>query len=232
MQSALREKYRSRSVSAPGSTASIEARVVFESALQHELSQQQNEQSQQESILVDGDLVASSNVSDACKELGQELVAVSTQMGEGNSRIQGIMTRMEAALDQNVDGISEPFFEAIESMVNQRMVDTFINVMTFCIKLVFRYRAASPSTPQDKAIWVTEQVYELMASAYQRYHIYEWIQEQGGWKAVLGLVREKHQTCSDYAPQGGRGFTRRNTALTVGAAFILGAVALGVWYNW
>ena len=167
MQSTLREKYRTRSLSAPGSTESIEARIVFESALERELPQQRRrEQSQQESSVFE----ASPNASIACKELGQELVAVSTQIGETDSRIQEIITRIVTAVfDQNVDGISEPFFEAIESMVNRRVnIDTFINVMVFCIMLVRRYRVASLSSWQDKAVWVTEQVYELMVSAYQR----------------------------------------------------------------
>ena len=230
MQSTLREKY-TRSFSAPESTASIEARIVLESALERELSQphHQQEQSKQESIL-EASSNAIANVT--CKELGQELVAVSTQIGEKDSKRQEIITRIiTAVIEQNVDEISEPFFEAIESMVNRRMnVDTFINVMVFCITLVRRYRAASLSSWQDKAIWVTEQVYELMLSAYQRYHIDDWIQQQGGWTGVLRLVRKKYQTFSDYAI-GGRGFTRRN-AVAAGGIVLIGAVVFAVWYNW
>ena len=229
MQSTLREKY-ARSLSAPESTASVEARIVIESALERELPQQRRkrEHSKQEPAIE-----PSSNASVTCKELGQELVVVSTQIGEKDSlRIQEIITRIITAVtDQNVDGISEPFFEAIESMVNRRMnVDTFIKVMVFCITLVRRYIAASPSSWKDKAVWVTEQVYELMASAYQRYHIDDWIQEQGGWTGVLRLVRKKYQTFSDYAI-GGQGSTRRNAA-TAGAIVVIGAVAFAVWYNW
>lgn len=229
MQSTLREKY-TRSFSAPESTASIEARIVFESALERELSQQhlQQEQSKQESVLE-----ASSNASVTCKELGQELVVVSTQIGKKDGKIQEIITRIIMAVieQNNVDQISEPFFEAIESMVKRRMnVDTFINVMVFCITLVRRYRAASLSSWQDKAVWVTEQVYELMVSAYQRYHIDDWIQEQGGWTGVLKLVRKKYQTFSDYAI-GERGLTRRN-AVAAGAIVLISAVGFAVWYNW
>ena len=225
MQSTLREKY-TRSHSAPESTASIEARIVFESALERELSQQH--QQEQESVLE-----ASLNASVTCKELGQELVVVSTQIDKKDSKIQEIIKRIITAVieQNNVDRISEPFFEAIESMVNRRMnVDTFINVMVFCITLVRRYKDASLSSWQDKAVWVTEQVYELMVSAYQRYHIDDWIQEQGGWTGVLRLVRKKYQTFSDYAI-GRRGLTRRNAG-TAGAIVLISAVAFTVWYNW
>lgn len=230
MQSTLRERYRNRSLSAPGSTTSQEARIVFETALQHAASQQQEQSQQQQSVVVNR--TQSSNVSDACTELGQELVTVSTQIGERDSGIKQIITRIvTAVIDQNVDDISVPFFEAIESIINRRMdIDTFVNVMVFCITLVRRYRAASLSTREDKASWVIEQVSELMASAYQRYHIDDWIQEQGGWMGVLRLVRMKYQTFTDYAIREWN-FTRRQTA-TAGSIVIVSAVAFIVWYNW
>ena len=41
-----------------------------------------------------------------------------------------------------------------------------------------------------------------MATAYQRYHIDDWIQEQSGWTGVLKLVRKKYQTFIHYAIGG------------------------------
>ena len=233
MQSTLRENYRNRSLSAPGGTASSEARIILESAVQHSVvTVSPNLRSQrQESVVVNGQ--STSNNSNVYTELGQELVAVSDQVDERIKEIiRQIITRISAAVsDQDLDGISVPFFEAIESIVKRRInIDTFINVMVFCITLVRRYRATAPSSWQDKAMWMTEQIYELMASAYQRYHIDDWIEEQGGWTGVLRLVREKYQTITDYAI-GRRGSMRQN--LTAGVAVtIVGVVAFTVWYNW
>lgn len=231
MQSTLREKYRSRSLSAPESTTSQEAKIVFESALKHAVRQQQVESTQQavlHAVVNEGE-----SVKEACAELGQELVTVSTQIGESrDSKVVEIITRIiQAAGNQSVDEISTPFFEAIESIVNQRItIDTFVNVMVFCITLVRSYRDASPSSWEDKAVWITEQVSSLMAAAYQRYHIDDWIQEQGGWTGVLRLVRKKYQTFTDYAT-GGQGFTRRQ-AVTAGAGVICIITVAAIWYNW
>lgn len=222
MQSTLRERYRSRSFSAPGSTTSVEARRVFESALRHAASQ--HEEQSQHSIVVNG----SAESSDVCTELGQELVTASSQIDE---KLQQIIKEIVTAVrEQNVD-LSRPFYEAVESIINRKItVDTFINVMVFCITLVRRYKAESPSSWQDKAVWITEQVYELMASAYQRYHIDDWIREQGGWTGVLKLVRTKCQTFTDYAIQPV--FARRQTAVAAGTIVVFGAVGLIIWYNW
>ena len=228
MQSTLREKYRSRSLSAPESTTSQEVKIVFESALQHAVQQQQVESTQQAVVVNEGE-----SVKEACTELGQELVTVSTQIGESrDNKILEIITRIiKAAGNQSVDEISTPFFEAIESIINRRItIDTFVNVMVFCITLVRNYRDASPSSWEDKVVWITEKVSSLMATAYQRYHIDDWIQEQGGWTGVLRLVRKKYQTFTDYAT-GGRRFTRRQAvAASAGVISIIAVVA--IWYNW
>lgn len=224
MQSTLRERY-TRSFSAPESTTSKEARIVIETALQHA----QREQSHRQPVLNGASSVSSE--SETCKELGQELIGVSSQIGERkNSKIQEIITKIVTAVtNEDVGGISEPFFEAVESIINRKVdVDTFINVMVFCITLVRRYRATSPSNMQDRAVWMTEQVYELMTFAYQRYRINDWIQEQGGWKGVLRLVRMRYQTFTDYATQR----LVSNSGATAGAVVLIGTVAFIVWYNW
>jgi len=70
-----------------------------------------------------------------------------------------------------------------------------------------------------------EQICELMESANQRYHIDDWVEEQGGWAGVLRLVREKYQTAIDYAIE--------RWGVTVGVAgAIVGVVAFAIWYNW
>lgn len=226
MQSTLREIYRSRS--APSSIALSEAKIVLESALRQDVAvSQQRPQSLHESVVVNGQ--STSNISNVCTELGQELVAVSDQVDERTQ--ETVVTRIIATTNgQDPDGISKPFFEAIKSMVKRGMnIDTFIDVMVFCITLVRRYRTASSSSWQDKMLWMTEQIYELMASAYQRYHIDQWIQEQGGWTGVLRLVRMKYQTVTDYAI-GRRGSVRQN--VTAGVVVIVGVVAFTIWYNW
>ena len=233
MQETLRERFENRSLSAPGSIVSTEARRVLESALQHGAEPRQSENSQ--SLVVNGE---SSSAIDVYTELGQELVAVSTQLQIGvqdDSRIQEIISRLIAAVvDQDVAEISEPFFDALDSIVLNKKIttDTFINLMIFCIRLIRRYKAESLSSNwKGKAVWITEQIYELIATAYQRYQIDAWIQRQGGWSGVLQLVRTKFQTFTDYAIQG-RGFTKKAGAATAGAFVILGAAAFIVWYNW
>ena len=227
MQSTLRQKY-SRSLSAPESATSQEAKIVFESALRHAVRQHQEESTQQAVVVNKAE-----SVKEACTELGQELVAVSTQIGESrNSKIQEIITRIYAAVGhQSVDEVSTFFFEAIESMVNRKItIDTFVNVMIFCITLVRSYKNASPSSWEDRAVWIVQQVSTLMAAAYQRYHIDDWIQEQGGWTGVLRLVRQKYQTVTDYATRG-RGFTTgKKIAAGAGVTGIIALVA--IWYNW
>ena len=228
MQSTLREKY-SRSLSAPESITSQEAKLVFKSALQHAVRQYQEESTQQTVVVNESEAV------EAYTELGQELVAVSTQIGENrDSKIKEIITRIYAAVShQSIDEVSTPFFEAIESMVNREItVDTFVNVMVFCITLVRSYRNASPTSWEDRTVWIAQQVSILMAAAYQRYHIDDWIQEQGGWTGVLRLVRKKYQTVTDYAT-GGRGFTTgQKVAAGAGVAGIAGIIALvAIWYN-
>ena len=229
MQSTLKAKY-SRSLSVPGNATSNETRIVFESALRRSVSQQRCEQSQQETVLVNRDVGALSNVT-ACEELGGELVTVSTQI-DWSRKIQEIVSTIIGAVsDQNVRGISEPFFQAVESIVNQKVnVDTFVNVTVFCITLIRRYRAASPSSLEDRAEWLTEQVYELMEAAYRRYRIADWIKRQGGWTGVLRLVRKKYQTITDYAT-GGQGFTRQHAAIA-GTVVVSFGVAFMIWYNW
>ena len=228
MQSTLKASY-SRSLSAPGSSTDNEMRIVFESALRRSVSQQRSEQSQQETVL-NRDVEALSNLH-ACEELGGELITVSTQI-DWSEKIQEIVaTIIKAVSDQNLGGISEPFFQAVESIVNRKVnIDTFVNVTVFCVTLVRRYKAASPSSWEHRSAWMTEQVYELMAAAYQRYQIDEWIQRKGGWAGVLRLVRKKYQTITDYAT-GGRGFTRQHAAIA-GTVIISFGVAFTIWYYW
>ena len=229
MQATFKEKFE-RSLSAPGNIVSTEARIVLDSALQHAAQPRQRKHSQ--SVVVNGD--SSSSVSNVCTELGQELVAVSAQIGpqKDDTKIQKIITKITAAIfEQDVDGISKPFFDALDSIVNKKIdTDTFVNLMVFCIKLVRSYKAASLNSWEDKAAWITEQLYGLIATAYQRYHIDNWIQEQGGWSGVLQLVRTKFQTFTDYAI-GGRGLTRKRAA-TAGVIIVFSAAALFIWYNW
>jgi len=194
---------------------------------------QQRQQSEHEII----QSVEDRNVYELAKELNAISDRVSDRLGEQfrqfDESIEGIISekfaRISAAVfDEDLDGISVPFFEAMESIVKLEInVDTFINTMVFCIKLVRRYRKTSPTTFQDKAMWMTEQICELMESAYQRYRIGDWIEEQGGWPGVLRLVRKKYQTITDYGERWG---VNRVTVGVAGA--IVGVVAIAIWYNW
>lgn len=177
----------------------------------------------------------SSNTSNVYEELGQELATISSQIEpvSGGSRMQELITRIMEAVScsENDDGIASTFFEAIESMVtNRRMnLDAFINTMVFCIKLVRRYRAASPSSWEEKSMWMIGQICELIEGAYQRYNIDGWVQEQGGWNNILTQVRTRYRNFYDYAIQPA---CTRQTAVTAGTIIIVTVVAFAIWYNW
>lgn len=168
----------------------------------------------------------------ACTEVGQELRELSGLIerelqGENQSFINQIITILTAIRNQDAT-IWEPFFKALENMISRQVcTKTFVNFTAFGIALVRRYHDESPNSSIH---WVIDIVAELVSSAYERYHIDEWIQEQGGWRGVLQLVRNKYQSFVDYVPVP-RGLELwRQIAVTSGVAIGAIAVGAGVWY--
>lgn len=168
----------------------------------------------------------------ACTEVGQELRELSGLIerelqGENQTFIEQVRHILTAIRNQDTT-IWEPFFKAVENMISKQVcTKTFVNFTAFGIALVRRYNEESPS---NSIHWVIDIVTELVSSAYERYHIDEWIQEQGGWRGVLQLVRNKYQSFVDYVPVP-RGFELwRQIAVTGGVAIGAIAVGAGVWY--
>ena len=130
--------------------------------------------------------------------------------------------------NQSVDETAPAFLDAIESIAKRRItIYSFVNVVAFSITLVRSYRDESPRTLEGKAVWITKQVFILMAAAYHKYHIdSDRIQEQSGWTGVLRL---EYQTFTDYATGG-----QRRQAVAVGAGMICIITTVGlaaIWYN-
>ena len=168
----------------------------------------------------------------ACTEVGQELSNLSGLIekelqGENQSFIVQVRNILTAIRNQDIT-IWEPFFKAVETLISRQVcTKTFINFTVFGIALVRRYNDESPNSSID---WVIDVVAELVSTAYERYHINEWIQEQGGWRGVLQLVRNTYQSFVDYVPVP-RGLNSwRQIAVTGGVAIGAIAVGAGVWY--
>ena len=178
---------------------------------------------------------------EACQLREQELVSVrcmrSIQIeSRDNTAVQIIIRIIRAATGNlSVDETAPALFNVLEDVVNQRItIYGFLNIMVFSITLVRSYGDASTSSGEDIAVWITEQAYSVIAAAYQRYHINNWIQEQSGWTrtGVLRLVREEYQTLMDYGT-GGQGFMRRRQAVAAGAGMICiitTIASIAIWY--
>ena len=78
--------------------------------------------------------------------------------------------------------------------------------------------------------WVNDLISELIAP-YERYHIHQWIQEQGGWIGVLKSVRNKYQAFVECVPRSRRLGSWRQIAVAAGGVTIGMIVAsAGIWY--
>lgn len=168
----------------------------------------------------------------ACTQVGKELSELSGLIerelqGDNQGFIEQVRNILAAIRNQDIT-IWEPFFKAVENLISRQVcTKTFVNFTVFGIALVRRYNDESPNSSIN---WVIDVVAELVSTAYERYHIDEWIQEQGGWRGVLQLVRNTYQSFVDYVPVP-RGLNSwRQIAATGGVA--IGAIAFGagVWY--
>lgn len=165
----------------------------------------------------------------ACAEVGKELKDLSgiierELQGENRRLIEEVVRRILTAIIRNHDITWELLFEAIESLFTKELVDFTV----FGIALVRRYKDELPNSLTN---WVIDIVAGLMASAYERYHINEWIQEQGGWRGVLQLIRNKYQTFAEYVPVPRGLGSWRQTAVAAGGVLIgVITVGAGVWY--
>ena len=185
-----------------------------------------------ENLLTSQDRLRANQV---CTEVGQELQEISylvekeLQTEKSLSFTQKVKNILAAIRSQEVH-IWEPFFEALESLIGQQVcTKTFVNITAFGIAIVRRYKEELPNSTTN---WVISLVVELMMSAYERYRIYDWIQQQGGWRGVLELVRRRYQTFVDYAfPLPRRLGSWRQIA--VGSGVMIGVVvvsAAGIWF--
>ena len=169
---------------------------------------------------------------EGCTEVAQELNEISRLVekelrNENQTFIQQVR-RILAAIRYQDAAIWEPFFEALESMVNREVhIKTFVNFTAFGVALVRRYKEESPDSPTN---WIIDLVAELMVSAYERYNIDNWIQEQGGWKGVLRLIRNKCQTVVDYIPARRGMGSWRQAAVTGAGVICLIAVGAAIWH--
>lgn len=78
--------------------------------------------------------------------------------------------------------------------------------------------------------WVNDLIAKLIAP-YERYHVHQWIQEQGGWNGVLKLARNKYQAIVECVPRYRRMGWWRQIAVAAGVVTIsVVAVGAGIWY--
>ena len=124
--------------------------------------------------------------------------------------------------------IWEPFFIATENMITRQIcMKMFVNFTAFVIALFRRYKNESPKSSVN---WATDVVAEMVSSAYERYHINEWIQEQGGWRGVLQLVRNEYQSFVDCVPvPRGLVWWSRQVVVKVGVAISAIVIGVGDW---
>lgn len=223
-QSTLRrEKFRVRSLSAPATSVTAMKRSWVENNIEMKLILESALTSQDKHFLI--------SANKACAEVGQELSELSGLIEKEWQRenwtfIENIYSAIQ---NQDADALREAFFEALDDMITgQVCTKIFVNFTVFSIILARFYEQDSSNCSTNGVINL---VAKLMTLAYERYHINEWIQEQGGWTGVLKLVRNQYQTFVDGCVLIPRGLgSWRQIAMAGGVTIGAIAVGAGIWY--